>query len=81
MFSYVSEDISERLFSIFRDVETKILKLKRENQLSKYDGNVSRNNQLELEVERIEEKDELNFIKKSKMLFYTRKEGIFYVRG
>lgn len=59
--AYVSEDISERLFSIFRDVETKILKLKRENQLSKYkfevDENVSRNNQLEVEAEQIEEKD------------------------
>lgn len=60
--AYVSEDISERLFSIFRDVETKILKLKRENQLSKYkfevDGNVSRKNQLEVGIEQIEEKDE-----------------------
>lgn len=60
--AYVSEDISERLFSVFRDVETKVLKLKRENQLSKYkfevDGNVSRKNQLEVGVEQIEEKDE-----------------------
>lgn len=59
--AYVSEDISERLFSIFRDVETKILKLKRENQLSKYkfevDENVSRNNQLEIGVKQIEERN------------------------
>lgn len=41
--AYVSEDISERLFSIFRDVETKILKLKRENQLSKYKFKVNEN--------------------------------------
>lgn len=57
---YVSEDISERLFGIFRDVETKILKLKRENQLSKYkfevDGNVSREKQLEAGVEQREER-------------------------
>ena len=59
---YVSEDISERLFGIFRDVETKILELKRESQLSKYkfevDGNVSRNKELRVGVEQIEEKDE-----------------------
>lgn len=60
--AYVSEDISERLFSIFREVETKILKLKRENQLSKYrvkiDENVSRTNQSGVKMEQqIEERD------------------------
>ncbi len=58
---YVSEDISERLFGIFRDVETKILELKRESQLSKckfeVDGNVSRNKELGVGVEQIEERD------------------------
>lgn len=33
---YVSEDISERLYGIFREVETNILKIKKENELSKY---------------------------------------------
>lgn len=50
------------MFLCTNDVETKILKLKRENQLSKYkfevDGNVSRKNQLEVGVEQIEEKEE-----------------------
>lgn len=62
--AYVSEDISERLFSIFRDVETKILKLKRENQLSKYkfkvNENIIRNDQSKATTkpEKIEEEGE-----------------------
>lgn len=60
--AYVSEDISERLFSIFRDVETKILKLKTENQLSKYkfqvDETVINNNQLDVGEKQIEDKGE-----------------------
>ncbi len=58
---YVSEDISQRLFKIFRDVETKVLELKRENQLSKYkygvDTKGSKNTQLEIGIKQIEEKD------------------------
>lgn len=60
--AYVSEDISERLYSIFREVEAGILNLKRENQLSKYraeiDENVTRTNQLGVNREQIEDKGE-----------------------
>ena len=60
--AYVSEDISQRLLRIFRDVETETLKLKRENQLSKYkyrvdDTKVSKNTQLGIGIKQLGEKD------------------------
>lgn len=59
--AYVSEDISERLYDIFREVEAQILKLKREKTLSKYEYKVDeseiRTNQLGINKKQIEEKD------------------------